>query len=325
MKKILLSLVMLIMTAAAAWADVIPATKADVGKVVCSDGSIYVTVSAATAAGKTAQAMIAYVDDEFGTGLGISLEDGPISEADKIDKDLERDMEEVLEIVTLGRSVRALKTLKNRQPLSKMYVIGAPSLNEYYASVIEDELNVKEIEYTSDLDKFVNYSLKLNFRSLGPKVGKNIGLVKNALSEMDQAKAYKEFKTNSKLKVLDYELDENDLIIETHEASDYASISDSKITVVLDTNLTEELIDEGYVREVVSKIQTERKEAGFEVVDHITLSFEGDDKLLDIIRKYESKIASQTLADKVLYNESLGYSKDWEISPYNLKISVKKV
>ena len=255
----------------------------------------------------------------------VHLCDYPISEADKIDKDLERDMEEVLEIVTLGRSVRALKTLKNRQPLSKMYVIGAPSLNEYYASVIEDELNVKEIEYTSDLEKFVNYSLKLNFRSLGPKVGKNIGLVKNALSEMDQAKAYKEFKTNGKLKVLDYELDENDLIVETHEASDYASISDSKITVVLDTNLTEELIDEGYVREVVSKIQTERKEAGFEVVDHITLSFEGDDKLLDIIKKYESKIASQTLADKVLYNESLGYSKDWEISPYNLKISVKKV
>ena len=255
----------------------------------------------------------------------VHLCDYPISEADKIDKDLERDMEEVLEIVTLGRSVRALKTLKNRQPLSKMYVIGAPSLNEYYASVIEDELNVKEIEYTSDLEKFVNYSLKLNFRSLGPKVGKNIGLVKNALSEMDQAKAYKEFKTNGKLKVLDYELDENDLIVETHEASDYASISDSKITVVLDTNLTEELIDEGYVREVVSKIQTERKEAGFEVVDHITLSFEGDDKLLDIIRKYESKIASQTLADNVLYNESLGYSKDWEISPYNLKISVKKV
>ena len=255
----------------------------------------------------------------------VHLCDYPISETDKIDKDLERDMEEVLEIVTLGRSVRALKTIKNRQPLSKMYVIGAPSLNEYYASVIEDELNVKEIEYTSDLEKFVNYSLKLNFRSLGPKVGKNIGLVKNALSEMDQAKAYKEFKTNGKLKVLDYELDENDLIVETHEASDYASISDSKITVVLDTNLTEELIDEGYVREVVSKIQTERKEAGFEVVDHITLSFEGDEKLLDIIKKYESKIASQTLADKVLYNESLGYSKDWEISPYNLKISVKKV
>ena len=260
-----------------------------------------------------------------GAAESVHLCDYPTANESMIDKELERDMDEVLEIVTLGRSVRALKTLKNRQPLSKMYVIGAPSLNEYYASVIEDELNVKEIEYTSDLDRFVNYSLKLNFRSLGPKVGKDIGLIKSTLEKMDQAQAYKEFKENGKLKVLSYELDESDLIVETHESSDYASISDSKITVVLDTNLTEELIDEGYVREVVSKIQTERKEAGFEVVDHITLSFMGDEKLLDIIKKYESKIASQTLADKVLYNEALGYSKDWEISPYNLKISVKKV
>ena len=205
-----------------------------------------------------------------------------------------------------------------------MYVIGGKSLNDYYASIIEDELNVKNIEYRNDLDEFVTHSLKLNFRTLGPKVGKDIGLIKNALSNMDQNDTYKAFKENNKLEILGYTLTEEDLIVETHESSEYSAMSDSNITVVLDTTLTEELIDEGYVREVVSKIQQERKEAGFEVVDHINLYFSSEEKLLSIIKKYESRIASQTLADNIEYNAKDGYLKEWEITPYKLTIGVKK-
>ncbi|MCR5741834.1 MAG: isoleucine--tRNA ligase [Gammaproteobacteria bacterium] len=254
----------------------------------------------------------------------IHLCDYPVSEEDKINLKLEEDMDEVLKIVTLGRSVRALKVIKNRQPLAKMYVVGGKSLNDYYASIIEDELNVKKIEYASNLDEFVSHSLKLNFRSLGPKVGKNIGLIKNELANMDQNKAYKDFINNKSLKVLDYTLTEEDLIIETHESNEYSSMSDSKITVVLDTQLTKELIDEGYVREVVSKIQQQRKEAGFEVVDHITLSFDTSDELQGIIKSYEEKISSQTLADEIVYNSLDGFTKEWDVNPYKLTIGVKK-
>ena len=141
---------------------------------------------------------------------------------------------------------------------------------------------------------------------------------------MDQNDTYKAFKENNKLEILGYTLTEEDLIVETHESSEYSAMSDSNITVVLDTTLTEELIDEGYVREVVSKIQQERKEAGFEVIDHINLYFSSEEKLLSIIKKYESRIASQTLADNIEYNAKDGYLKEWEITPYKLTIGVKK-
>ena len=205
-----------------------------------------------------------------------------------------------------------------------MYVVGGESLNEYYASVIEDELNVKEIEYTNNLDSFIKHNLKLNFRVAGAKLSKNVGLVKNMLQELDQEAAFKELSETNKLKVGEFTLDSEDIIVETVEADTFASESNGKITVVLDTELTKELIDEGYVREVVSKIQQERKEAGFEVVDHITLFFKGSTELLSIIKQYENRIKSQTLADNVKYNELDGFSKEWEIQPYVLNIGVKK-
>ena len=254
--------------------------------------------------------------------ISVHLTDYPHVDNEKIDKTLEAEMNEVLEIVNLGRSVRALKVIKNRQPLSKMYVVGAAVLNDYYASVIEDELNVHEIDYSANTDAFIKHNLKLNFHAVGPILGKNIGLVKAALEKMDQEKAYQELMKNQSLNIAGFDVDQSGIVVETLEAEDYASQSDGKITVVLDTVLTDELIDEGYVRELVSKIQLERKEAGFEVVDHIVLSYIGDDKLLEVAKKYEAKIASQTLADQVIYGATQGYEKTWDIAPYSLSIGV---
>ena len=276
-----------------------------------------------------------FIADEIYRNLICSLDkDAPISvhltsypkaDESKIDKVLEAEMDEVLDIVSLGRAIRSIKTIKNRQPLKKMYVIGGKSLNDYYASIIEEELNVKEIVYTSSSDEFIKHNLKLNFKVVGQKLSKNVGLVKDKLAQLDQEELYNELKLSGRINVSGFDLFEEDLIIETKEASSFASDSNGKITVVLDTVLTKELIDEGYLREVVSKIQTQRKEAGFEVVDHIELSFNGSLELLDIIRKYEDKIKSQTLADSITYTDINGYSKEWKITPYDLLIGVKKI
>ncbi len=276
-----------------------------------------------------------FIADEIYRNLICSLDkDAPISvhltsypkaDESKIDKVLETEMDEVLDIVSLGRAIRSIKTIKNRQPLKKMYVIGGKSLNDYYASIIEEELNVKEIVYTSSSDEFIKHNLKLNFKVVGQKLSKNVGIVKDKLAQLDQEEIYNELKKNGRINVSGFDLVEEDLIIETKEASSFASDSNGKITVVLDTVLTKELIDEGYLREVVSKIQTQRKEAGFEVVDHIELSFNGSLELLDIIRKYEDKIKSQTLADSITYTDINGYSKEWKITPYDLLIGVKKI
>ncbi len=257
--------------------------------------------------------------------VSVHLCDYPECNEAYIDKTLEKEMDEVLDIVSLGRTIRAEKTLKNRQPLSKMYVVGGDSLNEYYASIIEDELNVKEIEYTNNLSGFVNHNIKLNFRSVGAKLQKNVNNVKNALALEEQESLYQELERDGKITILGFELTKDDLVVETVEAKDYASLSSGKITVVLDTNLTQDLIDEGYVREVVSKIQLERKEAGFEVTDHIELFFDSEKELLDIIKKYESRIMSSTLAEKIEYSKLDGYSKEWEVQPYTLKIGVKRI
>ena len=257
--------------------------------------------------------------------ISVHLCDYPKYDESRIDKSLEDDMEEVLEIVTLGRSVRALKVIKNRQPLSLMYVHGGTALNDYYASVIKDELNVLDLEYASDLEKFVKYNLKLNFRAVGPRAGKDVGKIKASLSALDQAKAYNEFKEKGELTVEGFTLSGDDILIESEEQEGYASQSNGKITVVLDTFLTPELIDMGYVREVVSRVQQSRKDALLEVADHITLGFSGDKELLEIIKKYEDRIASQTLADEVVYNENPGVSKEWEISPYKVVVSVRRI
>ena len=276
-----------------------------------------------------------FIADEIYQNLVLSLNDKepksvhlcdyPVSNSAYIDKKLEEDMDEVLQAVILGRAIRAQKSIKNRQPLSKMYVVGGKSLNDYYAKVIEDELNVHEVLYSEDLDEFTSHQIKPNLRLLGPKLGKRLQEVRNALSSLDANKAYKELKQNHSLNVLDLTLSEDELIVETLESDEFASMSNSKIAVVLDTNLTEELINEGYVRDVVSKVQSLRKEAGFEVVNHITLSFSGDKDVLDILKKYESNIASVTLADKVLYGETVGYTSTLEVASNTITIGVKRL
>lgn len=255
----------------------------------------------------------------------VHLTDWPKVNYDYIDKKLEEEMEEVLDIVTLGRGVRALKVLKNRQPLSKMFVIGGASLNDYYASIIKDELNVKEVEYRNNLDEFVTHSLKLNFRVLGPKVGKDISKIKAQLEAMNQTEAYNTLMSQGSLELLGYTLTKDELITETHESELYSSMSNSKITVVLDTNLTQDLIDEGYVREVVSRTQSQRKEAGFEVVDRINLYLKGDAELLNIVKKFESKVKDITLTKEVFYDTLDGYQKEYEVGDYKLSMGVKKL
>ncbi|MCB9498828.1 MAG: isoleucine--tRNA ligase [Bacillales bacterium] len=255
----------------------------------------------------------------------VHLTSYPVVHKEYIDKTLEEEMDEVLEVVQLGRAVRAEKVIKNRQPLRKMFVVGGETLNDYYASIIEDELNVKEISYTEELSSFVKHNLKLNFHSAGPKLSKDVMKVKTALEALNQEKAYESFQKTGELQILGFTLLKEDLIVETLEASGYASQSDGKITVVLDTALDDELVFEGYVRELVSKIQLERKEAGFEVVDHIRLSFVGDKELIEVAKKYEDKIASQTLADNVSYETLSGYTKKWEISPYQIEIGVEVI
>ncbi len=275
-----------------------------------------------------------FIADEIYQNLVLSLNDKelksvhlcdyPVSNPLHIDKELEKNMDEVLQIVVLGRAIRAQKTLKNRQPLSKMYVVGGKALNDYYAKVIEDELNVHEVLYSEDLDDFTSHRIKPNLKVLGPKLGKTLGEIRSTLESMDQNAAYKTLKSNGYLDILDLRLEEADLLVETLESDEFASMSNQKLAVVLDTNLTEELINEGYVRDVVSKVQSLRKEAGFEVIDHITLSFKCSDTLANILKNNEESIASVTLADKVVYGETLGYTSSIEVNDETLYIGVLK-
>ena len=258
----------------------------------------------------------------------IHLCDFPKVEESYIDKELEKYMDEVLDIVVLGRAARNAANIKNRQPLANMYVKAA-TLPKFYADIVKEELNVKNIEFREDVDSFVSYVFKPQLKTVGPKYGKLLGGIKEYLSNLDGSKAMAELNSNGSLKFEvnseTVELGKDDLLIDTVKSEHYISESDAKVSVVLDIYLTEELIEEGFVREVISKIQTMRKEAGFEVMDHIVISVSDNDKLINIINNNKNTLKSETLADDVLYTHEGAYSKEWNLNGENVTLGVKKV
>ncbi len=259
----------------------------------------------------------------------IHLCDFPKYEDKFIDSQLEKDMEEVLSIVVLGRACRNTANIKNRQPIGKMYVKAPSELTDFYKEIIEEELNVKDVEFTDEVSGFTSYSFKPQLKTLGRRFGKNINTVRELLMNIDGNKAMSELKETGMLKITvdgnEEALTEEDLLIETAQTEGFESNSDYGITVVLDTNLSDELIEEGFVREIISKIQTMRKESGFEVMDHIKVSCEGNTKIAEYVAKNEAEIKDETLADEIDTAKADGNTKEWNINGEAVTLGVKKV
>ena len=259
----------------------------------------------------------------------IHLCDFPEVHEDWIDPKMEEDMADLLEIVVMGRAARNTANIKNRQPIGTMYVKSEFQLSEFYKEIIEDELNVKEVVFKDDIADFISYSFKPQMRTVGPKYGKLLNKIKTVLSELDGNKAMAELKSTDELKLdIDGEeivLLEEDLLIDMAQMEGYVSESDHTITVVLDTNLTPELIEEGFVRELVSKIQTMRKEADFEVMDKIRVYAKDNDKIVDIMKNHGDEIKSEVLAEDIVTGETKGYEKEWNINSEKVTMAVERI
>ena len=259
----------------------------------------------------------------------IHLCDFPEVHENWIDPKMAEDMADRLEIVVMGRAARNTANIKNRQPIGTMYVKSEFQLSEFYKEIIEDELNVKEVVFKDDIADFISYSFKPQMRTVGPKYGKLLNKIKTVLSELDGNKAMAELKSTGELK-LDIDgqeivLLEEDLLIDMAQMEGYVSESDHTITVVLDTNLTPELIEEGFVRELVSKIQTMRKEAGFEVMDKIRVYAKDNDKIVDIMKNHGDEIKSEVLAEDIVTGETKGYEKEWNINSEKVTMAVERI
>ena len=259
----------------------------------------------------------------------IHLCDFPQVREEWIDKELEENMEHLLEIVVMGRACRNTANIKNRQPISKMYVKSCWSLSEFYKKIIEEELNIKEVLFTDEIADFITYSFKPQLRTVGPKYGKQLGGIRTALSEIDGTAAMAEVRSTGQLELnidgTSVVLSEEDLLIKTAQMEGYISESDNSITVVLDTNLTPELVEEGFVREIISKVQTMRKEAGFEVMDKICVYIKDNDVIKGIAQKYKEQISSEVLAQDIILEEMDGYEKEWNINSEKVTMAVKKL
>lgn len=260
--------------------------------------------------------------------ISIHLCDFPKFDEKLIDKDLENSMEEVLDIVVLGRACRNTANIKNRQPIGKMYVKADRELKDFYKGIIEEELNVKDVEFTDNVSAFTAYNFKPQLKTLGRRFGKNIGLVKEILAGLDGSAAMGELETKGTLTInvdgVDEELSREDLLIESAQCDGYVSDSDYGITVALETTLSEELIEEGFVREVISKIQTMRKDSGFEVMDHIKIYQSGSDKVKSVMEKNADVIKDETLAEEIVFGD---YSamKEWNINGENVSLGVERI
>ena len=246
-----------------------------------------------------------------------------------IDKELEENMENVLEVVVMGRACRNASGIKNRQPIGKMMVKAEFNLSEFYKEIIEDELNVKIVEFTDDVSEFTSYSFKPQLKTVGPKYGKVLGKIKAALAELDGNKAMAQLNAEGALKFefdgTEVVLEKDDLLIDTAQVEGYVSESDNNITVVLDTNLSPELIEEGFVREIISKIQTMRKEAGFEVMDKIVVNVSKNDSIIKVVTYNLDEIKAEVLANEIVFDKIEGYSKEWNINGEKVTLGVEKV
>jgi len=287
---------------------------------------------------KTAAPMVPFMTEDIYQNLvrnvdasapeSIHLCDFPEVNEALIDRELEANMELVLQIVVAGRACRNTANIKNRQPIGRMYVKADFELPEFYQEIVEDELNVKTMEFAKDVSAFTSYTFKPQLRTVGPKYGKLLGGIKQALGSIDGNKAMAELKETGLL-TLDIngekvELAEEDLLIDSAQTEGYVAVTDKNVTVVLDTKLTDELIEEGFVREIISKVQTMRKEADFEVTDHIVLYMEGNDKLKAIAEKNSEDIKKDVLAENIIFDSCDGYVKEWNINGEAVTMGVKK-
>ena len=297
---------------------------------------------------KAAAPMIPFMTEEIYQNLvrsinteapeSIHLCDFPAVNEAWIDKELEKNMDEVLKIVVMGRACRNSANIKNRQPIGNMYVKAPNVLSEYFVEIIEDELNelnVKKVNFTEDVSAYTSYTFKPQLRTVGPKYGKFLGQIQKALAELDGNKAMAELKADGVLALPtvsdDVKLSEEDLLITMTQMEGYVTEGDNTVTVVLDTNLTPELVEEGFVRELISKIQTMRKEAGFEVMDKISIYYHADEKVADIFHKYGNDIMGDVLGTEVVAEadsfdsgENGIYCKEWNINGEKVLLGVKK-
>ena len=258
----------------------------------------------------------------------IHLCDFPEVKTEWINKELEEDMEALLKVVVLGRAARNTANIKNRQPIGTMYVKSEKEMDQFYTDIIADELNVKEVKFAKDVESFISYSFKPQLRTVGPKYGKLLGGIRTALTELNGTAAMKELKETGLL-TLDIngnkvELAEEDLLIETAQTEGYVTETDGDTSVVLDTNLTPELIEEGFVREIISKIQTMRKEAGFEVMDKICIYAKDNERITELMNNHKEEIMSEVLAEDMVLNETDGYVKEWNINKENVVLGVAR-
>ena len=258
----------------------------------------------------------------------IHLCDFPTVKEEWIDKELEDNMERVLDIVVMGRACRNESNIKNRQPIGQMYVKAGFDLPDFYKDIIADELNVKNVEFTDDVRSFTTYVFKPQLKTVGPKYGKQLGAIKAYLAGLDGNAAMDELEAQGALKFtagdVEVELAKEDLLIEMTQMEGYVSQNDHGITVVMDTNLTPELLEEGFVREIISKIQTMRKEAGFEVMDKINIYVDKNDKVIEILQRNKEEITSEVLANEVIFGKINGYCKEWNINGENVELGVEK-
>lgn len=259
----------------------------------------------------------------------IHLCDFPCATERYIDAELERAMDEVLHIVVLGRAARNLVNIKNRQPLGTMYIKAPKELSAFYVDIIKDELNVKQAEFKSDVSELISYSFKPQLRTVGPKYGKQLNGIRSYLSAVDGNQAMNELKTSGSLRFdvdgVSVSLTEEDLLIETAQTEGYVTQQDNAVTVVLDTKLTPELKEEGFVREIVSKLQTMRKEADFQVTDQIIVYVSDSEKIADVIQKNGQTIQNDTLAKEIHIGEMSGYEKEWNINGETVRLGVRRV
>ena len=261
------------------------------------------------------------------TPESVHLCDFPKAHEEMIDTALERKMDEVLKIVVLGRAARNTANIKNRQPLGRMYV-KSEVLPVFYQTIILDELNVKEVEFVSDVQDFISYTFKPQLKTVGPKYGKQLGNIKTALLELDGNKAMDRINEQGFLSFefdgQSVELTKDDLLIDMTQKQGFISETDNTVIVVLDTRLTPELIEEGFIREIISKVQTMRKEAGFEVTDHITVYIQDNESISSVLRQNEIFIKNEVLAEQIRYEQMEGYKKEWNINGEKVILGVKK-
>ncbi len=288
---------------------------------------------------KVAAPMIPFMTEEIYQNLVRSIDkDAPESihlcsypqaNIDWVDKELERKMDELLQIVVLGRACRNSANRKNRQPLSEMFVKAPEALDGIYTEIIADELNVKKVTFTEDVSGFISYNFKPQLKTVGPRYGKLLNGIRAYLTDLDGAKAMEELRSQGSLQ---FEVDgspvalsEEDLLIETAQMERYSSDSYGDVTVVLDVELTEELIEEGFIREIISKVQTMRKEAGFEVTDKIRVSAAGNERIEGLMRAHEREICPEVLAEDMTLGQTAGYEKEWNINSEKVTLGVEKM